>query len=262
LTETDVVQLIKRRFCSPAWVVLSQIRSGTGRFYSRTADAIAMSVYPSRGLELHGFEIKTSRMDWKLELENPEKAEAVFKYCDRWWLVVSDPKIVQTGELPPTWGLLYPRGHGLYASRAAPKLKAKAIDRAFMASILRKVQGEVGISAEEVNVQVREAREAGRSQAAAEVLQLRGRLEDLQKMIRSFEQASGLRLDSWSAGRIGEVVSFIQKGGLASLRQDLLSIQRQVNLVHTTVSQALEMEQLSSANVLGRDNTETPSGVV
>lgn len=63
--------------------------------------------------EILGFEVKVSRSDWLSELKKPEKADSLARYCDRWYLVISDPKIVKDGELPPTWGLLCRKGDRL-----------------------------------------------------------------------------------------------------------------------------------------------------
>ena len=57
------------------------------RVLGRYADAVAMNLFPSRGLALHGFEIKVSKSDFKSEIENPEKSVPVQQYCDHWWIV-------------------------------------------------------------------------------------------------------------------------------------------------------------------------------
>ncbi|SKV43854.1 Uncharacterised protein [Mycobacteroides abscessus subsp. massiliense] len=55
-----------------------------------------------------GHELKVSRADWLNELNKPGKADQWADQCHAWWLVVSDPSIVQEGELPPGWGLMSP----------------------------------------------------------------------------------------------------------------------------------------------------------
>ena len=51
-------------------------------YFEISGDAVIMSLWPSRGLELHGVEIKVSRADWKREAADPAKAEAIAAYCD------------------------------------------------------------------------------------------------------------------------------------------------------------------------------------
>jgi len=100
-TSSDLEEKLSYKFSTPAWAFLPQVRNGTGylRNTTRTADAIAMSLYPSRGLDLHGFEIKVSRTDWLGELKNPEKAEAIAQFCDYWW-IVAPKEIINLDEVP------------------------------------------------------------------------------------------------------------------------------------------------------------------
>lgn len=128
------------------WMLLPQVRDATGAGSGRTADGLAMNAWPSRGLEVHGFELKTHRGDWLRELKKPAKAESIFQYCDRWWIVVPehpasrDRNVVLPAELPSSWGLLVVDGNGRAAQAVqAPKLKPKPLDRAFLASVLRRL---------------------------------------------------------------------------------------------------------------------------
>ena len=95
----------------------------------------AMGLWPSRGLHLHGFEIKVSRSDWLRELKSPAKADKMFRYFDRWWLAVADKDIVRNGELPETWGLLVMDK----IVKTAPELEAAPMTREFLAAIMRRV---------------------------------------------------------------------------------------------------------------------------
>jgi hypothetical protein len=86
-----------------------------------------------------GFEIKSSRSDWLTELRDATKAEAFKRYCDRWWLAVSDRRIVHDGELPNGWGLLAVHGGQLRCIVKAPKLAAEPWPRPLIASFTRAV---------------------------------------------------------------------------------------------------------------------------
>jgi hypothetical protein len=133
---------VRHRHAGPGWAVFDEVRSETGYTVGtaiRTADMLAFSLWRSRGFELHGFELKVSRGDWLRELGQPEKAEAVARYVDHWWLVVP-PDLIEIQEVPAWWGVLVV--HGPAAStvaRKAPKLEAQPLDRPFIASIIRKV---------------------------------------------------------------------------------------------------------------------------
>lgn len=157
-TEASVLAALQRRYTEShgngdRWAFATHVKSGAGFYdttpgsfaYHRIADAVAMDLWPSKGLEIHGHEIKVSRSDWLAELKQPEKSWPVRRYCDRWWLVVSDRSIIKPGELPEGWGLMAigERTGGATVEQyarvvvAAPKLKPEAISRDFIAPLLR-----------------------------------------------------------------------------------------------------------------------------
>lgn len=103
------------------YIVATQVRS-MGSHIDRTADAVIVGNWPSAGYEIQGFEIKVSRADWLNEVRSPGKCDAVKKYCDRWWLLISSTAFVKEGELPDDWGLMIPSGSGLRIVKDAPKL--------------------------------------------------------------------------------------------------------------------------------------------
>lgn len=141
-TEADVLSWLRRRYSARAgngdrYVFATHVHDASGFSYRRTADAVAMDLWVSRGLELHGHEVKVSRSDWLTELRDPEKSAAVGRYCDRWWLVVPDLSIVRQGELPAGWGLLVAGPARVYAAVKAPKRRPEPVTRTFMGALLR-----------------------------------------------------------------------------------------------------------------------------
>lgn len=105
----------------------------------RRADFIAQDCWTQQGLLLHGHEVKVSRSDWLTELADPSKADAIKRYCDRWWLVAADKAIVRD-DLPDGWGLLAPGSDGrLRVFKRAPELTPDPIPATFRAALLRAV---------------------------------------------------------------------------------------------------------------------------
>jgi hypothetical protein len=149
MTERDVVARLRTRYCTdhgngPAAVLLPQVRNAAGFNANRTADALVMQLWPSRGLHLEGFEVKCSRADVLKELRDPSKAEAFARYCDRWWLVLADARHIKDGELPEPWGLLVCSGTKLRQIKAAPKLDAPdALPKTLLAAMLRQHDREM-----------------------------------------------------------------------------------------------------------------------
>lgn len=178
------------------------MRNRAGYDATRTADAIAMNMWPSRGLTLHGFEIKVSRSDWVRELKDASKADAFMHRVDYWWLAVSDAAIVHDGELPDGWGLLAPRGSGLGVVHDAAKRPAPDITRPFLAAMLRRAAREVMPDAQIATVR-REAREAGREEGrrggeSALAMMTDERDRDRATLL-AFEEVIGQQLRGWAA---------------------------------------------------------------
>ena len=90
---------------APEWAVIAEVSDATGGRASRRADALAMNLWPSRGLEIRGFEIKVSRGDLKRELVDPAKAEAVGAFCHTWALAIPVGLVRASDNVPTCWGL-------------------------------------------------------------------------------------------------------------------------------------------------------------
>lgn len=211
VTASDMVAACRIRWGESS-ALFEQVGNATGWACKRHADVIAMGLWKSRGTWLEGVEIKVSRVDWLKELKQPDKADPIAKFCDFWWLAVSDETIVQAGELPERWGLLVLKGGVLKCVKQAPKLEAEPLDRGFVAALLRR--------AAEASERIRseafaEGREAGLADAPK--LEERDRsnaerdLESLRESVAAFEKASGLRIDGWNGGILGDVVGKIQR---------------------------------------------------
>jgi hypothetical protein len=200
---------------SPTYSFLTQVRNGTGYAReARTADAMAMSLWPSRGLDLYGFEVKVSRTDWMKELMQPDKADAIAQYCDYWYLVIGDPDIVQQGELPKTWGLIIPdKKKGLRQIVEPKKLKPKQIDRITLAGIMRNV-AERTIAKDLIEAELEKARDKGKEWGKYEIERLGKDLTQLRGAIQAFEKAAGVQLHEWpeSNKEIGQAVKQVLEG--------------------------------------------------
>lgn len=105
--------------------------------FGSIADFVAVDCWRSSGFAVHGHEVKCSRSDWLRELRDPGKALAWSRFCHRWWLVVSDTRIVHDGELPAGWGLLTLAGSRLRRIVHAPKLTPEPMLAATLAGLLR-----------------------------------------------------------------------------------------------------------------------------
>lgn len=242
-TEAGLVELLRARYPREQYVLIPSVRSRTGAVDCRTADAITVGLWPSRGIEVEGFECKVSRSDWLRELKNAEKAEEICRYCDRWWIVVADKAIVHDGELPPTWGLMAVSGGKLRMITPAPKLTPSPLSRGFVAAMLRRMDQ---VSAPD------DALEAARIAGRAEGRQLAEKddrharkVEQLRQAIDGFEKASGVKLSEWGSNeKIGEAVAVVLAGKHLRVRSDLENLIRTAERIAESGKRALQEDIL------------------
>lgn len=136
VTAAEMRAALRRRFAAPEHAIAYEVAQGTGAAARRRLDAIAMQLWPSRGLDLHGIEIKVTRQDWRREKAAPEKAEEIARFCDYFWIAA--PKdVVPVAELPSAWGLLELDGEAMATRVPATKTDAQEVDRPFLAAMLR-----------------------------------------------------------------------------------------------------------------------------
>lgn len=201
-TTNTLIGAMKLRYDSGSWALMFNVGDGTGSAQSGWADAIAMSLWPSRGLHLHGFEFKASRTDWLKELKRPDKADKFWRFCDYWWLVVTDRAIVKEGELPDTWGLLALDNKAtLRIVKQAAKLTPQSIDEPFLAGMLRAAGKAV---AKDNHDAFQAAFDRGWHAAMKDREGDAGRdakaLANLKANVEAFEQASGIRITEYVNG--------------------------------------------------------------
>lgn len=134
-----VLEHLRRRYVPPEHALFTEVGNATGFGTTRHIDALAMGLWPSSGMLVEGIEIKVSRSDWLRERKQPAKAAEIACYCDRFWLCVSEAKIVRAGELPEGWGLLVVTDEpiGVRVHVPAAPLSPPPLSRSFIAAIAR-----------------------------------------------------------------------------------------------------------------------------
>lgn len=257
----DIRVLLRARYPGPEWVLAEEVRNAAGFDAGRSADAIALSVWPSRGLVVHGFEIKVDRGDWKRELADPEKADAIAKYCDHWWIAAARD-VVPLDELPANWGLMEAHGHGegwrLKVIKPAPKLAAKDWDRTFLAAFVARVarteEAEIKLRVAKEMERLDEERREGFERRVAEAAGNAARRGDrLEKMIKDFEEASGVSLGDrrydglGNAKEVGAAVRVVLRSGALRTYDGLADVANQMERHAESIRAALrELEECTS----------------
>lgn len=216
MNESQLIDRIRQRHPSPAWAVLSHVRNQTGfRRRVRTADAMALSLWPSNGDSLHGFEVKCSVQDLRKELLDPSKAAEFSEFCDYWWLVIAKPELIQGLQIPEKWGVLAPHGKSLKVVKAAPKLEAKPLSKTLLCGMVRKASEAIEdqlkrmVPREDFDAKVEEALA---KRIKADSLPIEYELKKLKESVAEFEKASGIAIaHQWRVGRIGEAVKYFME---------------------------------------------------
>lgn len=198
-------KFLRAHFAPPHFAFLSQVRNGTGfrRKTTRTADAMAMGTWPSRGIHLHGIEVKVDYQDFKRELANPEKAEDIAKYCHFWWMAVTHEKVAPIDQVPAGWGLLVVSEdcETLRVARPATISKPEAPDHLMLASMLRNVAQNY-IHADNLKDWKNNARVELEQAADRNSKYLRESSMEIakksQELVAKVETALGCRISEWS----------------------------------------------------------------
>jgi hypothetical protein len=235
-----MLALLRARYAAPAYAFLSHVRNGTGfSGATRTADALAMSTWASRGLHLYGFEIKSSRGDWLRELKDPGKADVIAGMCDFWFVVAGDESVVKDNELPPSWGLLVVTDDGgklKLRKDAALLAEPRAITRKFLAAILRRAQEETA-TAGEIAAAVEAATQGQQAMISAAVARATA---DTMAMynekcatIAAFEETSGVHLarDKYAAANYGKTFHWLLHNRVESRLHELAAMPAQLTEV-------------------------------
>lgn len=215
-----VWEQLRERYPAPEWALFFEVANGTGATTRRYADAVGASLFPSRGLDFHGFEVKTSRADWLRELKDPGKADVIASYCDFWWLVAGDEKVAAKDEIPRTWGFLVSKNGELRQVKRAERLDAKPLDRKFAMAMFRRADQWTKQQLKDDRRIVRAKEEgfkAGKEERDWENTSAKADLAHLQERLAEFEKTSGVGIASWRYGDVGEAV----KAFLFSRKHDI-----------------------------------------
>lgn len=108
----------------------------------RRADAVYLGLWQSRGAgDIDVCELKTSRSDWRRELDNPAKAEAWWPYSSRFWVVAPSTDVVPAEELPDGWGLMVPQPRGRrFKAVVKPAVREPKLTMSLLLTLLKNTE--------------------------------------------------------------------------------------------------------------------------
>lgn len=250
----ELLAALARRILGPEGqghraVAIDEVRASVSPG-SRTADLLSLGLWTSRGFLFEGWELKVSRSDWLNELNAPEKADAVARYCDRWWLVTL-PDIVGAGELPSTWGHMIRNGRRWTCAQEPTALDPEPIPRDFLAALLRRAM--TGDRLREIANARAAAEQVARDNVAAELeshkldaSRSREQLERRDSQLREFAERAGLTiwelLHSEDLNRIADVTRAVRDvdGDTHTMKRNLNQTLSRLEAVRSSVTVALD----------------------
>lgn len=213
----------------PRFVMAVQVHNGAGFRYSRKIDAIVLDTWPSKGITLHGLEMKISKSDFRRELKNPQKHREFEPYLDR-FSIVAAPGVVSLDVLPAKWGAYVLKDDGtLHTLRAPLPLHDDPkphVSRGIFAAFCRALVTR-SLSDEAIKAAYDRGLALGKERAEGTINGFKKQAEEAQEAIDEFEEKSGVGVRSYNAGQIGEAVKVVMGGGLKrrlGYRQDIRSL--------------------------------------
>lgn len=243
--KTKIYEIVRKHFPENEYALLQEVRNAAGFSASRSADYLLMNLWPSRGLSVHGIEQKSHRGDWLSELKKPEKAEAIFKYCDYWWLLTTTEGVAKIDEIPEKWGWKQISNGKIKTMKEAPKLNPIPLDRGIIASMLKRAGDKSNfIHKDDIADALRQEREAGENSKNHRLKKVEEDLAQIRINIRDFQEHSGIYLgdtESWRRPdykKIGDAVKFISNNGTDKVVEQ---IQRMLSNIRN-ISESLERD--------------------
>lgn len=163
LSERTVLDAVAALYDREA-VLVRHVANATGAGARRTIDAIAIGLWPSRGLYLHAIEAKVSKSDYRRELKDIAKADELARYCDAFYVAATFPP---PDDVPQAWGWYTITDGVAIRSKAAARIEAIPPSRSFIAALARRLADQHAPDAVIAAAEER-GKAAGRAEMVAE----------------------------------------------------------------------------------------------
>jgi hypothetical protein len=265
---------LEAKFCLPHYITLFEVRDSTGFDSSRSADAVVISLYASRGREVRGFEIKHNRADWLKELRDPSKAEEIGKFCDYFYLLTPDvpPQaklgekssiIAKLEEIPGPWGWMVLKGERLKIIKQPEKITPAPLDRPMLCSLLYATKARFFAEAiKQLEATIAERVKERHASLTSNSSYYQREYEKLVKTVKDFETATGLNVQYQSESRLpklGEAVRMLMSanGAVGDYKKQLeYSANGARSLLKQLETAAAEVDKLQRLPLTGATDEE------
>ncbi len=203
---------LRLRFAPPEWAALEEVHDRTSGC-NRSADMVAVNCYASRGYEIHGIEIKVAWQDLRNEIANPSKADAVGKYCDRWWIAMPEDMKDRANDVPAAWGVILVKDAKTQRAARMPKqLDVAPPSHGFVAAMMRRAAQRIeklsidAATVREAEAKLKDEYTKGYKSAERDAAIQRPYAEKELATYREFERLSGISVRDWNLGNVAAAV--------------------------------------------------------
>lgn len=235
--------MLRAKFDRQQYALLFDVPDAVSLAQKRRIDAIAFGLWASGGQEIQGFELKVSRSDWLRELKQVDKADPFIALCDRFWLVTADNKIAKAEEIPACWGWMSATRAGLRVQRPAQRLPGcgDAVPRSFVLGVMRKLQDDLLGSPDVravIDERIKVVQALRQSDIEFATKNLKRERDEALKVVKDFEELSGINLNSWRWGNVGEIVKGLKELGYGDgVNRVPRLLEEQENVLRATLKQ-------------------------
>lgn len=223
----QTLDILLKKFPPNEYALMAEVRDAAGFGASRSADFLLMGLWPSRGLDMIGIERKSYRGDWLSELKKPQKAENIYQYCDRWYLLTDNENVARIEEIPINWGWMHINVDGkLKVIKEAPKINPIPISKSFLACLLKRSACKDGwVTAQSIDIRISESFDKGKKQGKMFSDRAKQDYKTLANEVKEFEDTTGIKLQNQRWGvtgkKLGEAVNFIINGGIDEIKNQM-----------------------------------------
>lgn len=237
-----VYNILRKRYPANEYALMAEVSNAAGHARNRSADYILMGLWPSRGLHLSGFELKSHRSDWLSELKNPAKAETFFKYCDFWWLITVGDGVAKKEEIPGPWGWMVIVNDKILVKKEAPKNQEPVeLTRGFLAALLKRASDKTEfVHRDSIKEEITKSNENAVRFVKQDLERTKSEYISYQKQVSEFEKKSGINIGhTWNgeAEKFGNAIRRLtEDGGVESLKNDLLRLEKSASEIHQRIN--------------------------
>lgn len=237
----NVWDALLTKFPCDQYALMAEVSDAAGFYRSNSADYIAVGLWPSRGLNIHGIELKSNRGDWLKELKTPKKAENIFQHCDFFWLLTIDDTIAKAEEIPTTWGWLYIKNGKIRVKKDAPKLSPGHVDKHFLAAMLKRACDRRNyVHVNSLDEKINQLVEQKIRDQTNKLEYLQSELSDINKKVKAFELHSGLDIrNTWDAEGLGKRVAMVKNHTPESFQNEIIRIKNNLGSLITKIQSSI-----------------------